>query len=101
MSKVIKVVNDKGIPFNVRLLKKGDKYGRNFSLVHDEDAALVEFYDARQDPSKFTEYGQFVSRYYLKTLKEHAKGEGLLLDAGIDDWQVSGKNMDKVKNSLG
>ena len=31
--------------FNVRLIEKGDKYGRNDAITHDENEPLVEFFD--------------------------------------------------------
>jgi hypothetical protein len=55
--------------YNVRIVRKGDRYGRNDCLTHDGngDHALVEFYlDSHHDihgPRGF-----FVSRYYIGTL---------------------------------
>lgn len=96
MDKVIKIVNQNGRPFNVRLVKKGDTYGRGNSLVHEEVDSLVEFYDGSQCPERFGEYGQFVARYYESTLKDRKRGVGLDLHGGVDGWEVSGDNMDDV-----
>lgn len=93
VEKVISIINDRGIPFNVRLVEKGDNYGLNFALTHNEDDPLVEFYDDRY---KHTKYGQFVSRYYLSTLLERDKDYGLYLYADVPDWQVSAENMNDV-----
>jgi hypothetical protein len=87
--------------FNVRILRKGDKYGRNNVLTHDEDAPLVEFYDIRYP---HTEYGQFVSRYYVSTIlgtDKWGRGEGgLCLDGGVPSWTVSAQDMDTVRAYL-
>jgi hypothetical protein len=87
--------------FNVRVINKGEKYGLNFCLTHNQDKPLVEFYDARYP---HTEYGQFVSRYYVETILGDdgygPKSGGLSLDGGIPEWTVSAKDMDIVRNFL-
>lgn len=84
--------NDTFAPLNVRMVFPGDKYGRDDVLTHNGDEPLVEFYDARYP---FTEHGQFVSRYYLSTLKE-GPARGLNLDGGIPAWSVTPENMVEV-----
>jgi len=54
---------------------------------------LVEFYDARYE---HTDYGQFVSRYHVKTILEHTTGVGLDLYGGEPSWKVSGPTMDRI-----
>ena len=87
--------------FNVRILRKGDKYGREFCLTHDEDKPLVEFYDSRYP---HTEYGQFVTRYYVETIlgtDRYGRGTGgLMLDGGVPSWTVGAKDMDTVRAYL-
>lgn len=87
--------------FNVRILRKGDKYGRDFCLTHDEDKPLVEFYDTRYP---HTEYGQFVTRYYVETIlgtDKWGRGEGgLCLDGGVPSWTVGKQDMDTVRKYL-
>jgi hypothetical protein len=88
--------------FNVRVVNQGDKYGRDFCLTHDEQKPLVEFYDSRYP---HTEFGQFVSRYYVETiLGEDGWGRaegGLCLDGGnADSWSVSAEDMDTVRAFL-
>lgn len=87
--------------FNVRVVNKGDKYGRDFCLTHDEDKPLVEFYDSRYP---HTEFGQFVSRYYVKTILEDNgygdKSVGLQLHGGVPAWTVSERHMDIVRAYL-
>ena len=82
--------------FNVRVLNKGDKYGRDFCLTHTKDEPLVEFYDNRYP---HTQFGQFVSRYYVETILERDTG-GLCLDGGVPDWTVSADDMTTVRNFL-
>ena len=82
--------------FNVRIVSRGDKYGLNFSLTHNEDMPLVEFYDSRYP---HTEYGQFVSRYYLDTIINR-EGLGLSLDAGVTAWTVPAEAMSELIKTL-
>lgn len=93
---IFTVENENGRKFNVRLVRKGDRYGLNNCRVHDEDKALVEFYDATQDPNKFGICGQFVSRYYLDTLtgrdgwgRDLRNGSSsLALNGGVEAWTL-------------
>lgn len=97
----IQVVNRHGIPFNVKVVQKGESYGRNNCLTHDRDDALVEFYDARYVDGRFSEEGQFVSRYYVSTLLESANyPRGLCLEGGVEDWYVTEGNMVDVLNFI-
>lgn len=79
--------------FNVRIVRKGDHYGLDFCLTHSKDEPLVEFYDARYP---HTEFGQFVTRYYVSTILERERN-GLCLDGGIPEWSVSANDMDIVR----
>ena len=84
--------NETNMDWHVRLVFKGDKYGLAHSLIHDEDDMLVEFYDCRYDFERDvdgTVLGQFVSRYYFKTLRETDWTQGgLNLHGGVDSWSV-------------
>lgn len=82
------------IPWTVRLLAQGQPFGLNFALKHDSAMPVVEFYDARY---AHTELGQFVTRYRLDTLLDaFARPGTFLLDAGIDDWQLSPDSVRQV-----
>ena len=94
MREEIKIINDRGMIWAVRIVRKGGKYGLNFCLEHDKDDPLVEFYDCRYE---FTNYGQFVSRYYISTLIEGDQSRGLNLDGGVPSWQISGEAMLRVR----
>ncbi len=89
----MKVTNDRGNEFTVRLVRKGDSYGLNNCLTHNEDTILVEVYDAEY---AFTEFGQFVSRYYITTLLEGGRGHGINLYGGEPKWSIDAKNWSKV-----
>lgn len=86
-----------GIPFNVKLVKQGEKWGRDNCLTHDKADPLVEFYDARY--TKLDPLGQFISNYYLSTLMNTQWGdcrEGLNLYGGEPDWYIDKQGMTEV-----
>lgn len=95
--KVIQVVNDRGIPFHVRLIRKGDFYGANMDIKHKEDEPLVEFYDTRFVKG-FTILGQFVRRCSLSSMVNHVGA--LILHGGVDDWYITSQNMRSVNQWL-
>ena len=75
--------------WKVRIVKKGEKYGRDYCLVNDKDT-LVEFYDMTVDKNSFPS-GQFVSRYYLSALLDGSNGaNGLCLDGSVSAWYICG-----------
>ena len=85
-------IESNGIPFVVRLVCKGDNYGRDNGLTHTEDKPLVEFYDARYP---HTQFGQFISRYYAETLTRHY-GPGSIDLGGSPDWTIDAAGMQEV-----
>lgn len=98
MENVLRVTNLKGRNFNVKLVKKGDRHGRNDCLVHDKTDPLVQFYDETYTKG-FTELGQFVASYYASTLLDRGRYE-LSLDTSIPEWTVSASNMVDIQNWL-
>lgn len=92
----IKIFNDQGKIWCVRIVFKDDQYGLNDCLTHGADFPLVEFFDTRYE---HTPLGQFVTRYYVETLLDRETG-GLLLDGGNHEWQVSAKGMERIRNWL-
>lgn len=98
---VMQVTNNNGITFNVRLVLKGDNYGRNGCLIHNEEDPMIEFYDTRYDLDDWEGLGQFVSRYYLSTLLERdtdfeGASYGIQLEGDVDVWYVNGENVDEI-----
>lgn len=101
---MLSIVNESsGVPFNIRIVQKGECYGRDNCLIFGDDYDfgreradagdfLVEFYDARY---AHTEWGQFTSRYYGSTLREHGAYE-LTLHGGVSDWWVTSQNVKDV-----
>lgn len=88
----IKNIVSRNIPFTVRIVEQGDKYGLRDCLTHNKSEPFVEFYDGRY---MHTQYGQFVARYNFTTLQDF-KG-GLDLDGGVPDWKVDAAAMAEVK----
>lgn len=91
--KILPFVDDSSgtpVAWVCRVVEQFDRYGRGFELLHDKEKPLIEFYDARYP---FTECGQFVSRYYLDDLARRDTDTGLLLDAQIPSWRISGASL--------
>lgn len=84
--------------FSVRVVLPGDKYGQEDLLTNDFTEALVEFYDGTQDPAKFGDRGQFISRYFASTLQ--LSTGGLDLYGGVPAWQVSEDQLRRVRGYL-
>lgn len=89
-------LRDRGIRWQVRVIREGDRYGLDGQLTRENGTPYVEFWDMDQ----FKGVGQFVSRYYLDTIKEIPMGQGLNLHGGVHRWQVSGKGMRTVLKFL-
>ena len=86
--------------FTVRYLNNGDKYGLKNNLIAEKP--MVEFYDSKYP---HTQYGQFVSRYYVSTIlsddgKKGLGETGLCLNAGVPAWHVSPDDMKLVVSFL-
>ena len=76
--------------FAVVVVAQGDQYGRDNCLTHDKSDPMVEFYDTKYAGKEgFAPHGQFVSRYYLTTLRRGPHPTtGLMLDGGSSGWYV-------------
>jgi len=93
------VVADEHQYWLVRVVTKGDGYGANNHLVHDEVEPFVEFYAAKEASRNFSECGQFVARYPISALLD-VKGD-LNLDRGqSSSWTVHDKAMSQVRSWL-
>lgn len=82
--------------FNVRILRKGEKYGLEDCLTHEGNRPLVEFYDYRHRNDADWKRGQFVSSYYADTLLEHDPNFGLALYGASPAWTVSAESMREI-----
>ena len=96
---ILRIMNNRGRYFNVRIVFRGDCYGLDYCLTHIQDNPLVEFYDETYI-DKFGELGQFISRYSVSTLLDNKQGYGLNLDGGIFEWSIDGETMDLVREWL-
>lgn len=95
------VVAANGGTFCARLLFKGGSYGLGFQLIHGEDAPILEFYDVKHP---HTPYGQFITRYYVHTLLDHAASVGLDMMGDVPGWKLDAESlalvMDWVKTKI-
>ena len=88
-----------GRPWGIQVILTGDTYGRSNSIVNDRDP-MVEFYDESRVHEGRNP--QFVSRYYIDTLKsdkygpKHPGPYGLDLQGGVPGWSVSAEGMHLV-----
>ncbi|GAB2733374.1 hypothetical protein [Nocardioides pakistanensis] len=92
-----------GIPFRARIVRRGQQWGRDGSLVAQDD--LVMFFDARYpdmapmigNPDEDGERnGQHVSNYHARTLREHPGGAGIDLHGGEPSWKIDGRTFGEV-----
>jgi len=113
---LLRITNDRGRHFNVRLVRVGESYGRDDCIEHGTDRfddgpnspPLVEFYDATYaDTARFADFqgrGQFVSRYNVLTLLGMSKwSHGEVHNTGIDlmghepVWKIDAEAMNLVR----
>ena len=95
--KNLKIISN-NITFLVNIVEKGEKYGLNNCLTHEEADSLVEFYDQRH---MHTPLGQFVSRYYMSTMLEKKDQDiGLILNGSVPEWQINKEEMTIVRDWL-
>lgn len=90
------------IPWLVVLVPPGEKYGifnrkDSRACVNDSGCTLVEFWDRRYDHDP-EHHAQFVSRYYLSSLK--GRSSGLCLDGGHSEWTISAESMLALNRQL-
>lgn len=98
-----------GVPWLVHLVRPGEQYGiiafpvrpgqKVFprACLNDSGKTLVEFWDRRYAHDA-EHKAQFVSRYYLSTLK--GRFSGLCLDGGRKEWALSDRSMLVINSQL-
>ena len=106
-----------GVPFVVRVVSDGERYGRDGCLVHgdpenkvfrgsDAGRPSVEFYDARYpDIDEWLGLGQFTgARYFVSTLlgdDGYGSGTGGLDLVGYEpSWKIDAQTMEFVRSWL-
>jgi hypothetical protein len=82
----------------VRLVERGDSYGKNFCLTNSTHDDYVEFYDPRNPFTNDSDFGYFIARYYKQNIME-CKG-GIRLYGDDPAWQISDEDMEKVRKWL-
>lgn len=86
--------------FNIRIVRAGEKYGRDDFLTYTDDensGPLVEFYDAKVEFQTFKNRGVFCGRYHIAALLEGTHAEdGLCLDSSVREWNIPARLMQKV-----
>jgi hypothetical protein len=95
----LEVIGIKGNPIRVIFVPKDEKCP-NHNNRPDNDS-LVEFYDLRYTEG-FTPDGQFISSYYLSTLKEQSSrpNTGLDLMGDVSSWKIDARAFSLVKDWL-
>jgi len=96
MTEIFQVRNSDGIPFNVRLVRKGEGYGRRGCLVNSGNC-LVEFFDARW-VNDDNVYGQLISTYDVATIMETQSGVNLY--GGVEKWYVTADNIMDIQTFI-
>jgi len=81
-----------GKTFTVKILRKGDQYGLNKRLTHEDDVPLVEFYDAGSgdESKKF-----FICSYSADSLLGQCKFSGADITLGLSPLSLRGCNPGK------
>lgn len=91
---IASVTNRNNVVFNVVYVPTGGLYGASGASVNN-NADMVEIYDAEIPHSDF---GQFVSRYYVDTFMEISTG--LDLEGSVDKWELSSINVNEIQRAL-
>lgn len=85
MEKVMGFVASNNQSYKVRVVQKGDRFGRNHVLTHDKADPMVEFYLSNEGTDR-DDY--FISRYYLSTFRDIPYRQGLCLDGGQREFDL-------------
>lgn len=84
MEPTLIVMNKAGRFLGVHTVRKGDRYGLNGCLIHNEARPMIEFYDrTHRNRNGFGPEGQIIAAYYAATLLGHPGG-GLCLWGEIE-----------------
>ncbi len=100
----MKITNDEGRTFLVRVVREGERYGLDDCIVYNKDTdstfyendPLIEFYDLSVDLRKFGPRGQFVSRYHASQLAKDSP-YGLDLHGGVPEWKIDALTLQPVR----
>lgn len=86
----------------LKLVKAGESTNRgNGEFINKgkgDEYDIVEIYDTKAEPGKFTEYGQFVSDYYVSTFLKH--NGGLSMVGYVPAWTMSAAEVKEAQEWL-
>lgn len=86
----------------LKLVKAGETTNRgNGEFINKgkgDEYDIVEIYDTKAEPRKFTEYGQFVSDYYVSTFLKH--NGGLSMVGYVPAWTMSAAEVKEAQEWL-
>lgn len=86
----------------LKLVKAGETTNRgNGEFINKgkgDEYDIVEIYDTKAEPGKFTEYGQFVSDYYVSTFLKH--NGGLSMVGYVPAWTMSAAEVKEAQEWL-
>lgn len=87
----MEVENSEGRKFLICIVRTGEQYGLDACLTHESADPLVEVYDLTYaNMGSFGPRGQFVSRYYARTLAEGVGG-GIDLCGYEPTWKIDAR----------
>lgn len=86
--------------FNVRVARKGDRYGLYGLSINEVDMPIIEFFDPRRPSSDFGARGQHVSSHYLCSIMGSEFPRGLRLNSEIPDCSISHEAVRQLQDHL-
>jgi hypothetical protein len=94
------ITNEAGRCFEVRRIRKGDRYGLNGCLVHDGDEDLIEFQDVTPGQASLSPERHFVARYPARVILRREEGAGLWLYGRTLAWRIEPDEVRRVRDWL-
>lgn len=96
------VTNDAGRRFEVRCIRRGERYGLNGCLAHDRDEPVVEFTDVTPAGGPGPVAGpEFVARFPANVLLGRDAGADLWLVGQNVAWRLSPEQVRVVREWVG
>jgi hypothetical protein len=96
---MLEITNDAGRTFRVTCVRKGERYGLNDCLVHDQDEPLVEFEDVTSLSKPAAEH-LIVARYPARVILQKEAGDDLWLYGRTLIWRIGPHEIRKMQEWL-
>src|SRR5947207_3305694 len=93
---MLHVTNDAGRRFEVRCVRKGERYGLNNCLTHERDDPLIEFIDMTPAGGLLAD-GLFVARYPVQAFLQRDEHADLWLYGKDVAWRLSPAQVRQVQ----